>query len=120
MSGGCELRPPRAGAAGNSSASPGVPRRGSGGTLPLVTRTDSSQSSPAPARDQALAAAVTADPRWAVVCARGEGDFYYSVRTTGVYCRPSCAARPARPENVAFHADRGAAERAGFRACKRC
>ena len=40
--------------------------------------------------------------------------------TTGVYCRPSCAARPARPENVAFHATAAAAERAGFRACKRC
>ena len=37
-----------------------------------------------------------------------------------MYCRPSCAARAARPENVAFHADAVAAERAGFRACKRC
>lgn len=46
--------------------------------------------------------------------------FLYSVKTTGVYCRPSCAARPARRENVAFHADAAAAERAGFRACKRC
>jgi AraC family transcriptional regulator of adaptative response/methylated-DNA-[protein]-cysteine methyltransferase len=44
----------------------------------------------------------------------------YAVKTTGVYCRPSCAARPARPENVAFHATPAAAERAGFRACKRC
>jgi AraC family transcriptional regulator, regulatory protein of adaptative response / methylated-DNA-[protein]-cysteine methyltransferase len=42
------------------------------------------------------------------------------VRTTGVYCRPSCAARPARPENVAFHATAAEAERAGFRPCKRC
>jgi AraC family transcriptional regulator of adaptative response/methylated-DNA-[protein]-cysteine methyltransferase len=46
--------------------------------------------------------------------------FFYSVATTGVYCRPSCAARPARPENVAFHDTRAAAERAGFRPCKRC
>jgi AraC family transcriptional regulator of adaptative response/methylated-DNA-[protein]-cysteine methyltransferase len=37
-----------------------------------------------------------------------------------VYCRPSCAARPARPENVAFHASTAQAERAGFRPCKRC
>lgn len=46
--------------------------------------------------------------------------FLYSVATTGVYCRPSCAARPARPENIAFHDTRAAAERAGFRPCKRC
>jgi len=46
--------------------------------------------------------------------------FLYSVDTTGVYCRPSCAARAARPEHVAFHASRQDAERAGFRPCKRC
>lgn len=63
------------------------------------------------------------DPRWARVRARdasADGAFFYSVKTTGVYCRPSCASRPARPENVAFHLTRAAAERAGFRACKRC
>lgn len=63
------------------------------------------------------------DPRWAVVVARdasGDGAFYYSVATTGVYCRPSCAARLPRPENVRFHATREDAERAGFRPCKRC
>jgi AraC family transcriptional regulator of adaptative response/methylated-DNA-[protein]-cysteine methyltransferase len=61
--------------------------------------------------------------RWAAVQRRdpaADGQFFYSVRTTGVYCRPSCAARPARRENVAFHADPAAAEAAGFRACKRC
>jgi AraC family transcriptional regulator of adaptative response/methylated-DNA-[protein]-cysteine methyltransferase len=52
--------------------------------------------------------------------ARADGKFFYSVRTTGVYCRPSCAARPARPENVAFHATTTEAERAGFRPCMRC
>lgn len=63
------------------------------------------------------------DPRWAAVVARDasqDGRFFYSVRTTGVYCRPSCAARRARPENVAFHGSADAAEAAGFRACKRC
>jgi AraC family transcriptional regulator of adaptative response/methylated-DNA-[protein]-cysteine methyltransferase len=63
------------------------------------------------------------DPRWKAVVARdrnADGQFFYSVRTTGVYCRPSCAARKAKPENVAFHATPGDAERAGFRACKRC
>lgn len=61
--------------------------------------------------------------RWAAVQRRdpaADGEFLYSVKTTGVYCRPSCAARPARRENVAFHADPAAAEAAGFRACKRC
>ncbi|HUG26037.1 bifunctional DNA-binding transcriptional regulator/O6-methylguanine-DNA methyltransferase Ada [Piscinibacter sp.] len=70
-----------------------------------------------------LAAATLGDPRWAAVAARdakADGRFFYSVKTTGVYCRPSCAARPARPENVAFHTTAADAERAGFRACKRC
>jgi len=63
------------------------------------------------------------ETRWAALRTRdaaADGTFYYSVKTTGVYCRPSCAARPARPENVAFHATAAAAERAGFRACMRC
>ena len=63
------------------------------------------------------------DPRWSRVQARdasADGHFWYSVRTTGVYCRPSCAARPARPENVDFHDSQDAARAAGFRACKRC
>jgi AraC family transcriptional regulator of adaptative response/methylated-DNA-[protein]-cysteine methyltransferase len=63
------------------------------------------------------------DPRWAAVVARersADGQFFYSVATTGVYCRPSCAARLARPENVRFHATGAEAEAAGFRPCKRC
>lgn len=70
-----------------------------------------------------LAAATVNDPRWAVVQARNpeaDGQFFYSVKSTGVYCRPSCAARPANPENVQFHATREDAERAGFRPCLRC
>lgn len=70
-----------------------------------------------------LAAITLADPRWAAVQAhdpRADGRFFYSVKTTGVYCRPSCGARPARPENVAFHATAADAEHAGFRPCKRC
>ena len=51
---------------------------------------------------------------------RADGAFWYSVRTTGVYCRPSCGARPAKRENVAFHDSQDAARRAGFRPCKRC
>jgi AraC family transcriptional regulator of adaptative response/methylated-DNA-[protein]-cysteine methyltransferase len=75
------------------------------------------------AKNIELAAATEQDPRWASVVARStaaDGAFVYSVRTTGVYCRPSCAARRARPENVRFHTTREEAEVAGFRPCKRC
>ena len=63
------------------------------------------------------------DARWEAVVRRdrtADGAFYYSVRTTGVYCRPSCAARLARREHVRFHATCEEAEQAGFRPCKRC
>jgi AraC family transcriptional regulator of adaptative response/methylated-DNA-[protein]-cysteine methyltransferase len=49
-----------------------------------------------------------------------KGKLFYSVRTTGVYCRPSCPSRLANPKNVRFHATPADAERAGFRPCKRC
>jgi AraC family transcriptional regulator of adaptative response/methylated-DNA-[protein]-cysteine methyltransferase len=65
----------------------------------------------------------TDEERWAAVCARergADGAFYYSVRSTGVYCRPSCPARTPRRANVAFHASCGEAEAAGFRPCLRC
>jgi AraC family transcriptional regulator, regulatory protein of adaptative response / methylated-DNA-[protein]-cysteine methyltransferase len=63
------------------------------------------------------------DPRWQAVMARdprADGTFYYSVQTTGVYCRPSCASRRPNPKNVRFHRTTAAAERAGFRPCRRC
>ena len=63
------------------------------------------------------------DERWAAVQRRdkdADGAFWYSVKSTGVYCRPSCGARPALRKNVAFHASCAAAEAAGFRACQRC
>jgi AraC family transcriptional regulator, regulatory protein of adaptative response / methylated-DNA-[protein]-cysteine methyltransferase len=66
---------------------------------------------------------VLQDPRWAAVVARdasADGSFFYAVKTTGVYCRPSCAARPAKPQNVTLYDTALEAERAGFRACKRC
>ena len=74
-------------------------------------------------RNEVRAAATVSDPRWAAVVARdpeADGTFFYSVRTTGVYCRASCGARTAKPENVAFHLSAQDAERAGFRPCKRC
>jgi AraC family transcriptional regulator of adaptative response/methylated-DNA-[protein]-cysteine methyltransferase len=61
--------------------------------------------------------------RWNAVRLRdrtADGAFFYSVKTTGVYCRPSCGARLARRENVAFHSSCAEAEQAGFRPCKRC
>ena len=70
-----------------------------------------------------LAKATKSDPRWASIITRdasADGKFYYAVRTTGVYCRPSCAARQARPENVQYYESGAEAERAGFRPCKRC
>ena len=70
--------------------------------------------SSAPTRDEA---------RWAAVIARDaafDGRFFYSVETTGVYCRPSCAARHPNRANVRFHDTAEDAERAGFRPCKRC
>jgi AraC family transcriptional regulator, regulatory protein of adaptative response / methylated-DNA-[protein]-cysteine methyltransferase len=71
----------------------------------------------------AMASFTNEDERWDAVMRRdnaADGAFYYSVRTTGVYCRPSCASRPARRENVGFHLTCADAERAGFRPCKRC
>ncbi|HTD06748.1 bifunctional DNA-binding transcriptional regulator/O6-methylguanine-DNA methyltransferase Ada [Undibacterium sp.] len=61
--------------------------------------------------------------RWAAVQARdagADGKFYYAVRTTGVYCRPSCGSRAARRENMAFYDNCADAIAAGFRPCKRC
>ena len=63
------------------------------------------------------------DARWRAVLARdaaAEGAFFYAVRTTGVYCRPSCASRRPNRANVAFYPSGAAAARAGFRPCKRC
>ncbi len=63
------------------------------------------------------------DARWSAVLRRdagADGKFYFAVKTTGVYCRPSCASRRPRRENVRFFCSSEEAERAGFRACKRC
>jgi AraC family transcriptional regulator, regulatory protein of adaptative response / methylated-DNA-[protein]-cysteine methyltransferase len=64
-----------------------------------------------------------ADERWQAVMDRDsgrDGDFVFAVSTTGIYCRPSCPARRPRRENVSFFTDPASAERAGFRACRRC
>lgn len=64
-----------------------------------------------------------ADWRWLAVKNKAnafDGVFYFAVRTTGIFCRPSCASRPPKRENVSFFPTRIDAERAGFRPCKRC
>jgi AraC family transcriptional regulator of adaptative response/methylated-DNA-[protein]-cysteine methyltransferase len=61
--------------------------------------------------------------KWAAIVARDaafNGMFYFSVETTGVYCRPSCPARRPKRAHVRFHDSAAEAEDAGFRPCKRC
>jgi AraC family transcriptional regulator of adaptative response/methylated-DNA-[protein]-cysteine methyltransferase len=75
------------------------------------------------ARESSTAQDVSRDPRWDAVLARDsarDGEFVFAVSTTGVYCRPSCAARRPRRENVQFFSTNEAAEKAGYRACLRC
>jgi AraC family transcriptional regulator of adaptative response/methylated-DNA-[protein]-cysteine methyltransferase len=70
-----------------------------------------------------LAEYASDDAKWQAVVEKdqnADGKFYYSVKTTGVYCLPSCSARLALRRNVAFHNSPKEAEKAGFRACKRC
>lgn len=76
-----------------------------------------------------LAAAPAMNPQldvteaWAAVAGRDrryDGRFVYAVRSTGVYCRPSCPSRRPAVANVVFYDDAASAERGGFRACKRC
>ena len=74
-------------------------------------------------KSEVLAVATASDPRWAGVVAgnpKADGTFFYAVKTTGVYCRPSCGARTANPENVEFYVTAADAVRAGYRPCKRC
>ena len=68
-------------------------------------------------------AVIASDPRWARIVARdrtADGHLWYSVLTTGVYCRPSCPSRSANPENVQLHDTVEEARATGFRPCKRC
>src|SRR5215468_8466423 len=66
---------------------------------------------------------VADDPRWTRIVTRdrsADGEFWYSVVTTGVYCRPSCPSRTANPNNVQLHDTLEDAKATGFRPCKRC
>jgi AraC family transcriptional regulator of adaptative response/methylated-DNA-[protein]-cysteine methyltransferase len=60
---------------------------------------------------------------WQAVCERDahyDGQFVFAVRTTGIFCRPSCRSRRPLRQNVGFYSDAAAAFAAGFRPCKRC
>ena len=79
-----------------------------------MTETPEPDTSRAPARDE---------ERWQAVSRRDpafDGKFLFAVCTTGIYCRPNCASRPAKRENVSFFETGAQAEKAGYRACKRC
>jgi AraC family transcriptional regulator, regulatory protein of adaptative response / methylated-DNA-[protein]-cysteine methyltransferase len=81
------------------------------------------ESASAPPNAVPLATAQLAERRWQAVVrrdAQADGEFVYAVRTTGVYCRPSCPSRAARRENVAFFDSADLAAAAGYRPCKRC
>lgn len=70
-----------------------------------------------------ISSSVAADTRWERVIARdraADGQFWYSVSTTGVYCRPSCPSRAANPINVQLHDTLEEARATGFRPCRRC
>ncbi|KAL3488924.1 metal binding domain of Ada-domain-containing protein [Aspergillus germanicus] len=84
--------------------------------LPNPSNPSTSSSVSTPATASASAA------RWQAVVARDASatGFVYAVITTKIYCRPSCSARLARRANVEFYDTPAQAERAGFRACKRC
>jgi len=74
-------------------------------------------------QQKATQTAVADDPRWARIVARdrtADGHLWYSVATTGIYCRPSCPSRAANPKNVQLHDSLEAAKATGFRSCKRC
>lgn len=65
----------------------------------------------------------TDDARWNAVCKNNsdaDGAFYYAVKTTGIYCRPSCRSKLPNRANVEYFTICKEAEKAGYRACKRC
>jgi AraC family transcriptional regulator, regulatory protein of adaptative response / methylated-DNA-[protein]-cysteine methyltransferase len=71
---------------------------------------------------KAASTLVADDPRWTQIVARdrsADGQFWYSVATTGIYCRPSCPSRAANPKNVQLHDTLEDAKATGFRPCKR-
>jgi AraC family transcriptional regulator of adaptative response/methylated-DNA-[protein]-cysteine methyltransferase len=92
-------------------------------TTNAILATDALETMPVNQVKAAGTADSSDDRYWEAVIARDskrDGDFFFAVSTTGVYCRPSCAARRPRRENVEFFRTPEAAEQAGYRACLRC
>jgi AraC family transcriptional regulator of adaptative response/methylated-DNA-[protein]-cysteine methyltransferase len=82
----------------------------------MMTATPTKTRQPSPS-------SLAEDPRWARIIARdktADGQLWYSVSTTGVYCRPSCPSRIANPSNVQLHDSLESAKATGFRPCRRC
>lgn len=66
---------------------------------------------------------ITTDRRWDAIVAnnpQADGACFYAVKTTGIYCRPTCKSRMSKPSNVQFFSTIAESEAAGFRPCKRC
>ena len=91
--------------------------------MPHVAKTSAAKTVTKMAAAASDAETVERDPRWSAVKARdvsADDAFYTCVKTTGIYCRPSCPARRPKPENVRFAGTRAEAEALGFRPCRRC
>ena len=92
-------------------------------TTNAILATEGLESMPVVQTARVKEATASEERYWEAVVARDsrlDGDFFFAVSTTGVYCRPSCAARRPRRENVRFFRTPEAAEQAGYRACLRC
>jgi AraC family transcriptional regulator, regulatory protein of adaptative response / methylated-DNA-[protein]-cysteine methyltransferase len=92
-------------------------------TTNAILATEGLESMPVVQTTRIKEAATSEERYWEAVVARDsrrDGEFFFAVSTTGVYCRPSCAARRPRRENVRFFRTPEAAEQAGYRACLRC
>jgi AraC family transcriptional regulator of adaptative response/methylated-DNA-[protein]-cysteine methyltransferase len=92
-------------------------------TTNAILATEGLESMPVAQTTRLKEAAASEERYWEAVVVRDskrDGEFFFAVSTTGVYCRPSCAARRPRRENVRFFRTPEAAEQAGYRACLRC
>jgi AraC family transcriptional regulator, regulatory protein of adaptative response / methylated-DNA-[protein]-cysteine methyltransferase len=92
------------------------------GTMNIYESYEMTTVTPSKTPKPALAS-VSDDPRWARIVSRdktADGHLWYSVSTTGIYCRASCPSRVANPRNVQLHDSLESAKATGFRACRRC
>jgi AraC family transcriptional regulator, regulatory protein of adaptative response / methylated-DNA-[protein]-cysteine methyltransferase len=105
------------------NARPGVRQTAIGLMMASVTQTMRANMTMIHEHQKRDRPVVANDPRWARIVARdrtADGHLWYSVMTTGVYCRPSCPSRTANPKNIQLHNTLEEARATGFRPCKRC